>query len=347
MGSINTTKDIDQQNLYQCTKISTHTRLFKELSIISYYRQNNLYYNQTIILNKLNEFLIKDNLKTISIRTLRRDLDFLIDNKIIKRKLERKGERQGSQVRYATCKYSVVNLKTLLKSRANFTQRDTALEYELTKEAQQHYYQNRINTKKFSKKMATDMACQNITNNNKITKEETQKKTKSKKPTKLQIKQSKLAKILSFSFNNLEKEGYNKQQLDIEKEKIYETYKLKPHFIIEHTKYNDLKLKVNRIKKILPSEVKQDTTQQQKQLKNNIISILISQFENKIDRNELRPYLNKYLNTQGELTFSKIYDNRYYIELRTLLETDNKITTLNGKIPSYLRKYEDNSIKVY
>ncbi len=53
-------------------------------------------------------------------------------------------------------------------------------------------------------------------------------------------KQNKLKKILSNTQQQLEKNGYNPEQLEISFQKIYENYKTKPHFIIENHKYKDL-----------------------------------------------------------------------------------------------------------
>ncbi len=47
-------------------------------------------------------------------------------------------------------------------------------------------------------------------------------------------KQNKLKEILENTKKQLEKKGYNAEQLETEFKKIYENYKNKPHFIIEH-----------------------------------------------------------------------------------------------------------------
>ncbi|WP_215539942.1 plasmid maintenance protein, partial [Borreliella bavariensis] len=57
----------------------------------------------------------------------------------------------------------------------------------------------------------------------------------------LKDKQNKLKEILENTKKQLEKNGYNTEQLETEFKKIYENYKNKPHFIIEHQKYNDLR----------------------------------------------------------------------------------------------------------
>ncbi|AWG43339.1 hypothetical protein CR532_04900 (plasmid) [Candidatus Borreliella tachyglossi] len=342
-------KKFNQVHFEQFPEKKAHNRLFKTISTINYLNTTLKPYQQQDILYLVNHHLSRDGLKPVKLRTLRKDLTYLVNNKIIKKELIRLGEYKGSYINYTTTKYSIINLKALLCLDQEVIKRSVQAKYKFRKETQERYYKKQNNSlkqnnpKKFENKNATKNEGVYIINNNNITKEEPQESVTSKKPTKLQLKQNELAKIISFSFSDLEKEGYNKQQLDIEKEKLYETYKLKPHFIIEHTKYNDLELKVKKLKKILPLEVKEVKEQQQKELGNNIFSILVSQFENKIDRNELKPYLNEYLKTQGELTFSKIYNNTYYNELRNLLETNNKIATLVDNIPSYLRRYHDTS----
>ncbi|WP_210376931.1 plasmid maintenance protein, partial [Borreliella valaisiana] len=62
-------------------------------------------------------------------------------------------------------------------------------------------------------------------------------------------KQNKLKEILKNIQKQLEKKGYNPEQLKINIQKIYEIYKNKPHFIIEYQKYSDLskiKLKLEK-----------------------------------------------------------------------------------------------------
>ncbi|WP_234929044.1 plasmid maintenance protein, partial [Borreliella garinii] len=53
-------------------------------------------------------------------------------------------------------------------------------------------------------------------------------------------KQTKLKEILIDFQKKLEKKGYDNKQLKIHIQNIYNSYKTKPHFIIENQKYKDL-----------------------------------------------------------------------------------------------------------
>ncbi|WP_234930354.1 plasmid maintenance protein, partial [Borreliella garinii] len=64
-------------------------------------------------------------------------------------------------------------------------------------------------------------------------------------------KQNKLKEILINIQKELKKKGYNYEQLKKNFQKIYENYKLKPHFIIENQKYRDLHNIKRKLEKII------------------------------------------------------------------------------------------------
>ncbi|ACH95218.1 plasmid maintenance protein (plasmid) [Borrelia recurrentis] len=163
-----------------------HNRYYKILSILKYFQKNLLRYNQTIILNALNRFLAKDELKIITLRTLRKDLALLCNKGIIKKTLLRLGEGNGSYIRYAVNKYSTNNLKRLLDDKQTIIEHDANEIYEFTKKTQQKYYlkNKRLNIHKH--KNATKNVSHNITNNKEI-KNKKNKKEKMKKIEKQTI----------------------------------------------------------------------------------------------------------------------------------------------------------------
>ncbi|UPA18834.1 hypothetical protein bpuSUM_001325 (plasmid) [Borrelia puertoricensis] len=157
-----------------------HNRYYKILSILRYFQKNAIKYNQTFILNTLNIFLLKDSLKQITLRTLRKDLAFLCNKGIIKKTLLRLGEGNGSYIRYTITKYSINNLKRLLKAQQEITEHDVNKVFIFTKETQKKYFKNR-RFKIFKSKNATKNVSHNITNNKYINnKEKIEKESKSK-----------------------------------------------------------------------------------------------------------------------------------------------------------------------
>ncbi len=81
-------------------------------------------------------------------------------------------------------------------------------------------------------------------------------------------KQNKLKEILENTKKQLEKNGYNTEQLETEFKKIYENYKNKPHFIIEHQKYNDLSKITLKLEKKINWIAKRKTTKKLWEFKN-------------------------------------------------------------------------------
>ncbi|UPA19333.1 plasmid maintenance protein [Borrelia puertoricensis] len=157
-----------------------HNRYYKILSILRYFQNKAIKYNQTFILNTLNIFLLKDSLKQITLRTLRKDLTFLCNKGIIKKTLLRLGEGNGSYIRYTVTKYSVKNLKRLLKAQQEIIEHDANKVFIFTKETQKKPFKNR-RFKIFKSKNATKNVSHNITNNKYINnKEKIEKESKNK-----------------------------------------------------------------------------------------------------------------------------------------------------------------------
>ncbi|AOW96129.1 plasmid maintenance protein [Borrelia miyamotoi] len=156
-----------------------HSRYYKIISILRYFQNNALKYNQTAILNALNTFLLKDGLKQITLRTLRKDLAFLCNKGIIKKTLLRLGEGNGTYIRYTVTKYSVKNLKKILKAKEEIVEHDANSIYKFTKETQKKYYLQNKEIKIFKRKNATKNVSQYITNNRYINnKEKKERETK-------------------------------------------------------------------------------------------------------------------------------------------------------------------------
>ncbi len=103
-------------------------------------------------------------------------------------------------------------------------------------------------------------------------------------------KQTKLKEILINTQKKLEKKGYDNKQLKIHIQNIYNSYKTKPHFIIENQKYKDL----NNIKCKLEKSIeikKENLIKNHKQMKINIFNILIEQLKEKAKIETLNPII--------------------------------------------------------
>ncbi|MBB6208555.1 plasmid maintenance protein [Borreliella lanei] len=138
-------------------------------------------------------------------------------------------------------------------------------------------------------------------------------------------KQKKLKEILYNTRKELEENGYNPKQLEINLQKVYENYKYKPHFIIENHKYNDL----NNIKRKLEKSIerkKENSQQNYQNLKANIFNILIEQLKKDTNIEILKPIIKKYLNKQKKIEYNKVFGT-YYLELLELIK--NKKNSLN------------------
>ncbi|WP_210370459.1 plasmid maintenance protein [Borreliella garinii] len=137
----------------------------------------------------------------------------------------------------------------------------------------------------------------------------------------LKDKQNKLKEILKNIQKQLEKKGYNPEQLKINTQKIYEIYKNKPHFIIEYQKYSDLsKIKLKLEKSI---ELKKENPQKDyEHIKINIFNILIERLEKTTNIKILKPIIKTYLNSKKKLEYNKVFST-YYDELLELTKNEN------------------------
>ncbi|UPA11421.1 hypothetical protein bpSLO_001276 (plasmid) [Borrelia parkeri] len=149
-------------------------------------------------------------------------------------------------------------------------------------------------------------------------------KTNSIQPnnSRLKNKQKELSKILDEIKANLENEGYDSKQLEIQIQNVYEQYKNKPHFIIERDKYSDLKKIIEKLKKTVECANK-NVKESERDIRNNVFSILLEQLRHKVDISVLVPILKNYLSKQNKLEYNKVFSNHYYYELLELME-DNK-----------------------
>ncbi|WP_215540881.1 plasmid maintenance protein [Borreliella bavariensis] len=137
----------------------------------------------------------------------------------------------------------------------------------------------------------------------------------------LKDKQKKLKEILENTKKQLEKNGYNTEQLKTEFKKIYENYKNKPHFIIEHQKYNDLRKITFKLEKSI--ELKKENSQKDcENIKKNIFNILIEQLKEKANIEIIKPIIKTYLNSKKKLEYNKVF-NTYYHELLEIIQNEN------------------------
>ncbi|WP_024655228.1 plasmid maintenance protein [Borrelia hispanica] len=147
--------------------------------------------------------------------------------------------------------------------------------------------------------------------------------------SKLQFKQQELSRILYEAKVKLEKEGYIEKQLEKEVQKVYENYKSKPHFIIENDKYDDLKKIIGKIEMLCEKDRK-DVQNNERNIKDNIFSILLDQLRHKTSIEILLPVLKNYLNKQEKLDYRKAFNNQYYYELLELLENKENYCKLQN-----------------
>ncbi|UPA13775.1 plasmid maintenance protein [Borrelia turicatae] len=147
--------------------------------------------------------------------------------------------------------------------------------------------------------------------------------------SKLKKKQKELSLILDEIKANLENEGYNSRQLEIQIQNVYKQYKNKPHFIIEKDKYSDLEKIIGKLKKTV-EYTKKNTQKDEKDIRNNVFSILLEQLRSKMDTSVLVQILKNYLSKQNKLEYNKVFSNHYYYELLELME-DNKDYLKSGK----------------
>ncbi|WP_236842420.1 plasmid maintenance protein, partial [Borreliella garinii] len=79
-------------------------------------------------------------------------------------------------------------------------------------------------------------------------------------------------------------------------------YKNKPHFIIEHQKYNDLDKITLKLKESI--ELKKENSQKNyENIKTNIFNILIEQLKEQTNIEFLKPIIKTYLNSKKKLEY--------------------------------------------
>ncbi|ETZ17635.1 putative cytosolic protein [Borrelia duttonii CR2A] len=181
-----------------------HTRYYKVLSILKYFQRNAINYNQTKILNTLNFFLKKDDIKITTLRTLRQDLCFLCKNGIIEKTLIRLGKGNGSYIRYTVNKYSNNNLNRLLESKQSIVEHDANAIYKFTKKTQKKYLQNK-KVKIYKPKNATKNVSHIINN---------KKEIKNKRKNDIIFKISKVAKGKTMKYLDKIEENKNKKRYE-------------------------------------------------------------------------------------------------------------------------------------
>ncbi|MBB5141901.1 plasmid maintenance protein [Borreliella afzelii] len=144
-------------------------------------------------------------------------------------------------------------------------------------------------------------------------------------------KQNKLKEILDNIQKELQKKGYNAEQLKINIQKVYEIYKNKPHFIIEHQKYNDLSVIKRKLEKSI--ELKKENSQKDyEHIKVNIYNILIDQLKEKANIEFIKPIIKTYLNSKKKLEYNKVFGT-YNCELLEIIQNEN-----NSLIPEEFSK---------
>ncbi len=143
-------------------------------------------------------------------------------------------------------------------------------------------------------------------------------------------KQKKLKEIIENTKKQLEKNGYNVEQLETKFKKIYENYKNKPHFIIEHQKYNDLGKITFKLEKSI--ELKKENSQKDcENMKKNIFNILIERLKEKANIEIIKPIIKTYLNSKKKLEYNKVFGT-YHDELLELIKNENNSLILKKVI---------------
>ncbi|WP_210369997.1 plasmid maintenance protein [Borreliella garinii] len=137
----------------------------------------------------------------------------------------------------------------------------------------------------------------------------------------LKDKQKKLKETLENTKKQLEKNGYNAEQLETEFKQAYENYKNKPHFIIEHQKYNDLRKITFKLEKSIEL-TKENSQKNYENIKKNIFNILIEQLKEKVNIEFLKLIIKTYLNSKKKLEYNKVFDT-YYHELLEIIQNEN------------------------
>ncbi|WP_417861946.1 plasmid maintenance protein (plasmid) [Borreliella andersonii] len=140
------------------------------------------------------------------------------------------------------------------------------------------------------------------------------------KKSYIKKKQNTLKNILNSTQKEFEQNGYNSEQLKINFQKIYENYKLKPHFIIESHKYNDLSYIKRKLEKSIERK-KLNYQQNYQNLKTNVFNILIEQLKKDTNIEILKPIIKNYLNNQKKIEYNKVFGT-YYLELLEIIKNE-------------------------
>ncbi|MBB6213805.1 plasmid maintenance protein (plasmid) [Borreliella californiensis] len=139
-------------------------------------------------------------------------------------------------------------------------------------------------------------------------------------------KQKKLREILKNTQKQLEQNGYNNEQLETDLQKVYQTYKFKPHFIIENHKYKDLDIIKRKLEKSIKSKV-ENPQKDYENLKINIFNILVEQLKKDTNIEIVKPIIKEYLNNQRKIEYNKVFGT-YYSELSELIKNQKKSLTI-------------------
>ncbi|WP_418455548.1 plasmid maintenance protein (plasmid) [Borreliella californiensis] len=139
-------------------------------------------------------------------------------------------------------------------------------------------------------------------------------------------KQKKLREILKNAQKELEQNGYNNEQLEINFQKVYQIYKFKPHFIIENHKYNDLDIIKRKLEKSIKPKV-ENPQKDYENLKINIFNILVEQLKKETNIEIVKPIIKEYLNKQKKIEYNKVFGT-YYLELLEIIKNKKNSLTV-------------------
>ncbi|XOU12974.1 plasmid maintenance protein (plasmid) [Borreliella americana] len=192
---------------------------------------------------------------------------------------------------------------------------------------EKHQIKKYFNKCNFLSKEAKSILDLNISKNKtieiiKIVKKVETNLTKNKNKLCFKKKQQILKEILSKTHKQLEKKGYNAEQLKLRIENIYKNYENKPHFITENKKYKDLeKIKLKLEKSI---EIKKESLKTKyMRIKVNIFNILIEQLKKEFEIKHLKPIIKNYINNKKTLEYNKVFNVYYYELLETIKKKKN------------------------
>ncbi|ACN92778.1 plasmid maintenance protein (plasmid) [Borreliella burgdorferi] len=142
------------------------------------------------------------------------------------------------------------------------------------------------------------------------------------KKKNIKIKRKELKILLENNKKILQKEGIEKGELEIYFQNIYSKYKNKPHFILDHKKYDDLKQIMKKAKKNIN---KPNLKTKKESIKNNALNILFEQLKTKfeIKSEVLIEVLKNYLNKIEKPKYSDLFSNKYYQDILKLINDKN------------------------